>query len=670
MELHQIWILARRWARLLVLGLILGLAAGYYYTDNQVPIYQAGTKVMVMRNRQSDVASGSDLSAQELIQTYIELVNTRPVIEETSVRLGFGVSGGQVAARRVGNTSLLEVTVRDDNPEEAALIANQVVEVLIEQNELLQMGLFSQSEESLQAQIAQVEERMFMLQDEIEASTEESLESREARLAEEKMTLETQIADLRLEIATLEVEIESRTPRATSLTQPVPTLSARESDLLSTKRAELAQKQFELQLAQARYSALVSPTAGSGAQDAASTRTDQRQATLALYQQIHSTLLSNYEAVRLARLQSTAHVVQIEPAMTPGSPISPRLFNNLLLGAALGLFLAGGLAFVIEYADTTLKAPTDVANVLGVPIIGLVAEDPKLSEPDKLPYVMRHPRSPLADGMRSLRTNLEFASVDRPLNTLLVTSPGSGAGKSTLLSNLAVTMTRTGQRVLVVDADLRRPSQHHAFRLLTNNRGLTTLLVESAASRTNGHEPRLDYYYQATEQEDLYVMASGPLPANPAELLGSREMADLLARLQEQFDVILIDGPPVQVADALVLSAKVDGILLVMTPGETRVDDARMIVEQLDRAGARLVGVVMTHIPKRYATYYGLYWGYQSGELSHVYYGEASKTTPGGLRGLGLRLLGRGRADGNTQGRSRRGKKAKRARQPAETESV
>jgi capsular exopolysaccharide synthesis family protein len=200
------------------------------------------------------------------------------------------------------------------------------------------------------------------------------------------------------------------------------------------------------------------------------------------------------------------------------------------------------------------------------------------------------PRSPAAEAYRTLRTNLTFAALDKPIETLVVTSAAPGEGKSTTLANLAVTMAQGERQVVLVDADLRRPSLHEVFHL-SNSRGLTTMFVEP---KTLENPPLAE-----TGVENLLLLPSGPLPPNPADLLGSRRMEEVIAALRARADVLLFDAPPVvAVTDAAVLGTKVDGVLLVVSAGRTRRDHAQRARELLERVHVRVVGAVLTNAPR------------------------------------------------------------------------
>jgi capsular exopolysaccharide synthesis family protein len=198
------------------------------------------------------------------------------------------------------------------------------------------------------------------------------------------------------------------------------------------------------------------------------------------------------------------------------------------------------------------------------------------------------PRSPISEAYRALRTNLDFASLDRSLTTLAVTSAGVGEGKSTTLANLAVVSAEAGRRVIVVDADLRRPSLHKLFEL-DNETGLTTMIMDDAALAS----PPL----QATKVDNLSVLTSGSLPPNPAEVIGSQRMLDVIASLAEVADQVIFDTPPVlAVTDAALLATRVDGVLLIISAGKTRREYARNAVQRLEQVDARLVGTVLTNV--------------------------------------------------------------------------
>jgi capsular exopolysaccharide synthesis family protein len=198
------------------------------------------------------------------------------------------------------------------------------------------------------------------------------------------------------------------------------------------------------------------------------------------------------------------------------------------------------------------------------------------------------PRSPVSEAYRTLRTNLSFSGLDKPIRTLVVTSPAPDEGKSTTVANLAVTIAQGGRRTILVDCDLRRPALHTLFDCQAEP-GLTNLLLEEDG------RPAL----QQTQVEGLQLLSSGPLPPNPADLLGSQKMDKVIASLAGAADMVLFDAPPViAVTDAAVLGAKVDGVLLVISAGKTRREHAERAKEMLERANVRIVGAALTNAPQ------------------------------------------------------------------------
>lgn len=208
------------------------------------------------------------------------------------------------------------------------------------------------------------------------------------------------------------------------------------------------------------------------------------------------------------------------------------------------------------------------------------------------------PISPASEAYRTLRLNLQYASLDAPLHSLLVTSSSPEEGKSTTLANLAVTMAQAELRVIMVDCDLRRPHLHELFRQ-RNDVGLTTMMLEDQAL---SDPPLLD-----TPVKGLRLLASGPLPPRPADLLGSQRMERVLERLTADADMVVLDAPPIMaVTDAVVLATKVDGVLLVVSAGTTKRENAQRAVERLRKVNARIVGSVLNNAPVD-ATLHGYY---------------------------------------------------------------
>lgn len=281
------------------------------------------------------------------------------------------------------------------------------------------------------------------------------------------------------------------------------------------------------------------------------------------------------------------------------APVRPLIRVNTLLAGVVGLFLAVGLIFTLEYFDDSIKSTADLQKALQLTPLGTVGHMSGKNAQDRL-LTAQGAMSPIAETYRMIRTNLQFMSLDRACKAIMVTSAAPVEGKSTTVANLGIVMAQAGLKTVIVDADLRRPKQHKIFQL-PGNRGLTDLI----------RQPEFDvaHYLFPTQVQRLSVLASGPLPPNPAEILGLRQIEHLLAQLKEVADVIIIDSPPAAaVTDAAVLSNRVDGVVLVVRAGETRRALVKSAVANLQQAGATLLGAVLNGVStKQGAYYYGRY---------------------------------------------------------------
>ncbi|MDX1437229.1 MAG: polysaccharide biosynthesis tyrosine autokinase [Anaerolineales bacterium] len=327
---------------------------------------------------------------------------------------------------------------------------------------------------------------------------------------------------------------------------------------------------------------------------------DRLEAKLAQFRQTYAGLLQSYEQVRVAEAQSTSDIVPVEPASASSRPIRPKTAQNIALGAMVGFMLATGVVILMEALDDTVKGPDDITRHLGLPVLGLIA---KVKQNGDGPITAMQPRSPVAEAFRALRTNIQFASVDYPISTLLITSPSPKDGKTTVASNLSVALAQSGRKVVVVDTDLRRPTIHRRMKL-ANRKGLSDLFVQNQVD-INGT-------MRDSSIPNLSVITSGSLPPNPAELIGSEKMFTLLSEMKDEADIIVLDSPPVMaVTDPAVLAPRVDGVILVIRPGTTKLGASKQAVEQLVRSGAQLLGVVLNDVDlkrSRYNYYYKNYY--------------------------------------------------------------
>lgn len=328
------------------------------------------------------------------------------------------------------------------------------------------------------------------------------------------------------------------------------------------------------------------------------------------------TALANQEAVlkeQIAQLQVNGAVASgglefVTPAQAPTSPSSPKPAQNIPLGLVAGLVLGLGAAFLRDSLDDALTSSDTVEQVGRAPVLAMVPMVSSWKRRDK-PVVVSaiEPTSQAAEAYRSLRTSLQFARQARELRTLLVTSPAAAEGKTSTLANLGAVFAQAGERVVLVSCDLRRPRLGEFFGF-DEQAGLTTVLLGERSLEHVLHPVR--------GYESLWTVGAGTVPPNPAELLSGEPVREIFATLQENFDLVLIDSPPVlPVTDAMILSRYCDAALLVVAAGQTRRTELHRTVEKFGHSCAPVVGIVLNEVTRQnsYASGYGSGYGHRYG---------------------------------------------------------
>ena len=542
MELKKYIALLWHWSWLILLGSVLAGGITYLINANTTPIYRSSTRLMI--DQAPSTSGGTSyadvLTIEKVSQTYVALITTSPLLQQTIEQLDLPHTVPQLRARIAASapvdTQIINITVEDTSPERAQLIADTLAKNFIAYNEQAQYQRYADPINTLTNEREQVGNQL----EEIQVSINE-LNALENRTAEQQSRL---------------------------------------------SRYETQQRELQLN---------------------------------------YTNIFNKLQDLRIRAATESNNLIIVEPAQINRSPVRPNTTNNTILAVLVGAMAAVGVIFLIDYLDDTIKTPDEVVEDTGLSAIGVIAYIKGDKPADRL-ITHLTPRAPTSEAYRVLRTNLEFASVDAKLHNFIVTSPSPGEGKSTTAANLATVLAQAGNRVVLIDADLRRPSQHKIFEI-PNNQGLTMALLDS--------ETPVSYHLQATRVPSLRLMTSGPLPPNPAELLRSQRMAQVLEDLKHEADIVVVDTPPaLTVADASILAPRTDGVVVVGKIGSTRREALVQALETLQKTGSNLFGVVLNRSnPARggyyYNYYYYRYYTYEYGD---------NRPMPGRTRPSGGRL--------------------------------
>lgn len=523
MELRNYFILIRRWLWLLVL-LITGTGlATFFISRVQAPVYRATATLLV---NEGGASTRTDVGAiqlnERLALSYVQRLTNYEVLQQAVANLDLDADPDDlkrnVQVNLIINTQLIQLSVEDTDPAVAAALANEIPAVFAERNASQQLERYTESKQSLQEELD----------------------------------------ELQVEMTATEAAIEQENQRATP---DQASLAKLDDNLLSLRET-------------------------------------------------HSRLLQSYEDIRIAEARSLNSILIDDTARIPADPVRPRVVLNTLLAVIVSGALGLGVVFLLEYLDETVKDPTSVEKAVGLSTLGAIAHV-SISDPTESLIVARQPRSPVSEAYRQVRTNVQFAGVGHEIRTMLVTSANPSEGKTTTAANLALTFVQAGKRVILVDADLRRPSQHTRFGL-SNNRGLTNLMINEELSPS---------FLVETATPGLRVLTSGPLPPNPAELLGSERMREILNWLKGLADYVIVDSPPIlAVTDGVVLSRLMDTTIVVVNAAKTRYQALTAAVEQLTAVSSHVAGVILNQLNQKSGRYY-----------YHYYYRDSSYyTTPDG----------------------------------------
>lgn len=305
----------------------------------------------------------------------------------------------------------------------------------------------------------------------------------------------------------------------------------------------------------------------------------------------------------------------VEPAPLPGRPIGSNRVIIVILAGLVGFSLGTGAAYLLEYLDKSIKTTSDVERVFKLPVIGYISEIS--DDKSRTTYVAKNPESVIAENFHLLHSNIEFFRISNPIKTIVITSPSQGNGKTTVAANLAITISREDRNVVLVDADLKRPMIHKSLKM-PKGPGLCDVLSNEADTQSVVRSWKGD--------NRLKIITAGNKPSKCSEVTGSKKISAFLSQLKEDHELVIIDAPPLIVASSYNLASEAEGVIIVMEPGLTTVEQANAIKEQLDRAKAKIIGIVFNKMSEERAYSYG---DYQYRSLySPSYYGDYISKTP------------------------------------------
>jgi tyrosine-protein kinase Etk/Wzc len=468
----------------------------------------------------------------------------------------------------IPNSLILQIKVQDTDPQRATTIANLIVQTLIKHNEVLLSTRYEEYENAINKQIEQAQKQIDDLQTRIK-------EINTAGIQEQLTQVNQQIEQLKVEVSGLEQEI-ARFPINPT---PLDRIS------LAEKQAQLDQLHSLMTLYQQIQTNLT--YIGKPGQNDLSLE-DPRlitlRPTLTLYQQINSTLINSRENIRLARAQSGQNVLQIVTATPPKNPVRPLPVLYILLSGSVGFILAITTILVIDHLDDSLKSSGQIEELLGISVLGSVFEN-KHSNMELV--ALRDPFSADAEAFRALGANLEIIGTGKRFRTVMIANAEPAGARTTIAANLAVINAQQGKHVILLDGDLRHPHLHSLFGM-ENQLGFAELLNDNANIKVA--------CYAVKDIQGLTLIPSGVAEKELTAWLDVKKWEQLLMKLHKLADLVIVDGPPADVADAQVLASKMDAILLAIMAGHTRIDLAQRALKRLQLIDAKVVGAILNGI--------------------------------------------------------------------------
>jgi capsular exopolysaccharide synthesis family protein len=597
-------VLRKRW-RTIVATFVGFVGVAALITLRLPPDYQAEARIVIGSGHSRSLMSDGFLALESYFlerrsfETQLEVIRSEPVALLAAERLGWvdaqtgpveraqriATVKGALEVQHLRDTRIVLLRAHDSSPDRAQAIANAVAEAYIlfaeeqgTQARNRSVAWLTQEIDALREKLRLSEEKLveYLVEAEVEPGTGEGTAG---DVVPPDETLRSQLAAAELQLTQLLGRYRNLHPEVQEARKRVGGLRARIAHAQAS-RAEESRRLIQYRLL-------------------------KRDAELD--QEMYDVLLKKLKEADINDQVTEADIRILEAAKRPGAPIAPRTGRNLGVAAVLALCLALMLAYLVEYFDRSLGSAEEVTRSLGLATLGVVGSfGRRRSE-----ALVVEAGGAAGESFRTLRTNLRFSHVDLPRRVVLVTSTGPEEGKSTVVANLGASLAQSGRRTLVIDTDLRRPTLHRTLGA-PRSRGLADILAGDAP---------LDEAIRGTRIAGLDVLPCGTVPANPAELIESARLHDLLATLRERYEYVILDSPPAGgLVDASLLSALADGVLFVIEPGRFDWRAIRGALRQLERAGARVYGAVLN---KAEADGAATLYGYYAESLARAHAGAA-----------------------------------------------
>jgi capsular exopolysaccharide synthesis family protein len=565
MEIKDLVLLLWRNLRFLILGLLLGAVIGIVAAKIETPAYESTTKVLISRTREQSNADMLPLSDDQLVAINLQLAKAQPVLDEASSQLGSKIDPDNIQVSSIPNSLMVQIKVEDTDPKRAAAIANLLVQILIQQNESLLSGRYAAFEDAINSQIDQVQIEIGGLQTEINQINDASIQDQLKQVNQQIDLLKEQISTLQKDIASFP-DIPTPIQRAT----------------IAEKQAQLDQLNSLMNIygqIQTNLTYIGKPGQTGSTRD--NPRLTTLQSTLALYQQMHLNLISNRESVDLARMQSMKNVVQIVAALPSKIPTRPIPLLYCLLGGLVGSSLAVTAILMIDHFDDSLRTAGQTENSLGIPLLGSVLD---IQHAEGGLAALNEPYSTGAEAFRALGASVELVGAGKSIGTLMVVNAGPKDGKTTIAANLAMVNAQQGKQVILVDGDIRNPHLHRLFGI-ENRQGLAELI--------DGRLNIKSVCQEVTDVEGMMLIPGGLAEKDSTEWLDAKKVAQLFLDLKEQSDLVILDSPPPEIADAQVFASQVDAVLLAIDSGHTCTHSALDTLHKFQLIGANVLGTVL-----------------------------------------------------------------------------